>query len=257
MYFDDSKGGLALKSRLHELTATLCRPLATPRRSSAAVHRGACAVALAGVVTVAAAPGAGAATVGLDRTCYVSTAIGAGVTIQVTGSGFTPGEAVFAQIPAPAGLLSFVETTVGPTGELAATLTKVLPPGIEPVVEAEKMQIKGVLSGAILAEAPFELTNLGVKLNPPSASPRAKVSYELAGFTPGKPIYGHYLHKGRVALTYRFGVASGPCGVLRTKARLYPGTSRFSSYQVQFDDSKRYSPRTSPKVNAGVNIIAF
>lgn len=211
-----------------------------------------CGAALLGAPAALAAP-----TITMSRSCYVQDTIAKGVTIQLSGSGFTPGELLFAQIPAPGGLLSFVETTVSAQGTIAAQLPNVIPTGIEPTVEHERMQIKGVLSGAILAEAPFDLTNLGVAMHPAAARPNAKVTFEFAGFTPGRPIFGHYLHRGHVALTHRFGRAGGPCGTLKTRARFFPGRSRFSSYRVQFDDSKRFRGNAAPKVATGLTIIRF
>ncbi len=213
--------------------------------------------ALAIVALLALASSALAASITLNRQCYVSPKIGLGTTIDVTGTGFTPGEAVFAQIPAPAGLLSFTETTVGPEGSFSAQLTHVLPAGINPVAEDETMQIKGVLSGAILAQSPFQLTNLAVQLHPASARPHKKVSYHFAGFSPHKPIYGHYLHAGKVVSTHRFGRARGACGLLTARAPIYPGRSRFSRYTVQFDQSKRYNKHASPKIDTSVTILRF
>jgi hypothetical protein len=119
------------------------------------------------------------------------------------------------------------------------------------------MQIKGVLSGAILAEAPFALTNLAVKTNPTAARPNKKISFSFAGFTPGQPIHGHYLHRRRVVLTHKFGQAQGACGLLRLRSRIYPGKSRYSSYTVQFDDSSRYAKSAAPKIDTTVSIERF
>lgn len=214
-------------------------------------------VGAAGVVSAMLASVASAATVGLSSACYVAPAVGQGTTIQVSGGGYTPGEAVFAQIPVPSGLLSFVETTVAANGSISASLADVIPPNIGPVVEKETLQIKGVLSGAILAEAPFELTNLAVETKPSFARPSKKVSFSFAGFAAGKPIYGHYLHKGRVALTHDFGVAQGACGTLKSKSRIFPGHARYSSYAVQFDNSSGYSKSSAPKVDTSVTIERF
>jgi hypothetical protein len=216
---------------------------------------GGCLAIAASLSALLGVGNAEAATVALGQPCYVATDIGKGAAIAVSGTGYTPGEAVFAQIPAPSGLLSFVEATVGPDGTFTATLPDVSPESIDPLAEKETMQIKGVLSNAILAEAPFELTNLAVKTNPAAAKPNKKVVYSFAGFTPGKPIYGHYVHRGRVALTYRFGTAQGACGLLKAKAKIYPGKSRYTSYAVQFDDSKKYSKASAPKFQTSVTVL--
>ena len=50
-----------------------------------------------------------------------------------------------------------------------------------------EMQVKGVLSGQILAEAPFQITNLAVATKPPTAPYGHVVKYTFAGFRPNKP----------------------------------------------------------------------
>ncbi len=206
--------------------------------------------ALAALVVAPAASAAG--TVAAGQACYVAEG-GNPVNVSVTGSGFTPGEEVFAQIPAPGGLAGFATTTVAPNGTVAATIENIFPANIDPVAELETVQIKGVLSQAILAESPFQITNLAVKTEPPTAPFHKVVKYTFAGFSPEKPIFGHYIRHGKLALTYKFGKASGPCGILTTKAKLFPGHGpQNAKYKVQFDDSKKLNPKASPKIVTGL-----
>jgi hypothetical protein len=204
-------------------------------------------VALAALVVAPAASAAGA--IALSSPCYVATAIGKGATITVTGTGFPPGEPVFAQIPAPGGLLAFGETTIAADGSLTATIPDVSPESIDPVAEKETMQIKGVLSEQILAEAPFELTNLAVRTKPASAPYDHVVTYVFSGFAPGKPIYGHFLRGGKVVVNHKFGKSTGACGLLQAKSKLFPGNGPSSAtYKIQFDDSKKYDPKVTRKI---------
>lgn len=214
------------------------------------------ALLAAALASLALAPAALAGTISFSQPCYVAGGIGRGANIAITGSGFTPGEDVFAQIPAPAGLLGYTEVTVAPDGSLAATVTDISPETIDPVVENRTMQIKGVLSDAIVAEAPFKLTNLAVKTKPPTAPPHKKVAYHFAGFGSGKPIFGHYLRHGRVLLTHKFGQAHGACGVLKVRAGLYPGPGGAKvKYKVQFDDHRKYSPKVGRKIVTSLTIF--
>jgi hypothetical protein len=208
------------------------------------------ATALAVLGALVVAPAASAAgTFTLSSPCYVATAIGKGATISLTGSGFPPGEPVDAQIPAPGGLLAFTEVTVGPDGSLSATIPDVSPESIDPVAEKETMQIKAVLSGQLLAEAPFELTNLAVRTKPPTAAYTHVVTYMFSGFAPGKPIFGHYLRHGHVVVTHKFGKSTGACGLLKAKSKLFPGNGPSNAtYKIQFDDSKRYNPKVARKI---------
>jgi hypothetical protein len=204
--------------------------------------------ALCAAALIAAPAASAAGTVGTGKACYAATG-DEGVNVDVTGSGFTAGEAVFAQIPAPGGLAGFVETTVNPDGTLSATVAHVFPEGIEPVAERKMMQIKGVLSGQILAEVPFQITNLAVKTEPATGSYTKVVTYVFAGFRPHQPIFGHYFRDKHLVLTHKFGKAKGPCGILSAKAKLFPGNGpRNVKYKVQFDDSKKVNPRADPKI---------
>lgn len=198
---------------------------------------------------------ASAATVETGRACYVAKGT-EGVDIQVTGSGFTPGEDVFAQVPAPGGLGAVDDTTVAPDGTIKVTVENLFPESIEPTVEKKTMQIKGILSGQILAEVPFQVTNLAVKTVPATASYRKVVTYVFAGFRPGKPIFGHYFRGGKLVVTHKFGKAKGACGALSAKAKLFPGNGpRGAKYKVQFDDSKKLNPKANPKIVTSLGAV--
>jgi hypothetical protein len=205
--------------------------------------------ALTALVALIAAPAASAAgTVATTQGCFVDEGSD-GVSVGVTGSGFTPGEAVFAQIPAPGGLAGFAEATVAPDGTVNATIENVFPAGIDPVAEEMKIQIAGVLSQQVLAESAFQITNLGVATKPAVAPFNKVVTYTFAGFRPGTPIFGHFQRGGKVVLSYKFGKATGPCGTLTTKAKLFPGHGpKSAKYKVQFDDSKKLSKKSAPKI---------
>jgi hypothetical protein len=77
--------------------------------------------------------------VSTTKACFVDEG-GEGVSVGVSGSGFTPGELVFAQIPAPGGLAGFAEATVAPDGTVSATIEHVFPGGIDPVAVPERRQ---------------------------------------------------------------------------------------------------------------------
>jgi hypothetical protein len=203
-----------------------------------------------------AAPAASAAgTVGTGKACYVAEG-SEGVSVDVTGSGFTPGEEVFAQVPAPGGLAGDTVTTVAPDGTVSATIEGIFPNGDEPVAETMQVQIQGVLSEQILAEAPFQITNLAVKTVPPTGSYHKVVTYVFAGFSPNAPIFGHYFRHGKLAVTHKFGTAEGPCGTLHAKSKLFPGNGpRDAKYKVQFDDSKKPNPKAAPKIVTSLGAV--
>ena len=221
-----------------------------PKRSLPFVLSALCAAAL-----LAAPAAASAATVETGRACYVAKGSN-GVNIDVTGSGFTPGEDVFAQVPAPGGLGAVDDTTVAPDGTISVTVQQLYPESIEPVVEKKMMQIKGILSGQILAEVPFRITNLAVKTVPATAAYHKIVTYIFAGFRPHKPVFGHYFRHKHLVVTHKFGKAKGPCGILHAKSKLFPGNGpRNAKYKVQFDNSKRLNPKAKPKIVTSLGAV--
>ncbi|HEX4306228.1 MAG TPA: hypothetical protein VHZ54_09340 [Solirubrobacterales bacterium] len=213
-----------------------------PRKCLAVVLSAFCVAALA------AAPIASAASVETGRACYIANGSN-GVDVDVSGSGFTAGEEVLAEVPAPGGLGAVDDTTVAPDGTIDVTVENLFPESIEPVAEKKVMQIKGILSGQILAEVPFQVSNLAVKTEPATAGYTKVVTYFFAGFRPHQPIFGHYFRNKRLVVTHKFGKAKGPCGILQAKAKLFPGNGpRNVKYKVQFDDSKKVNPKAQPKI---------
>jgi hypothetical protein len=82
------------------------------------------------------------------------------------------------------------------------------------------------------------------------------VTWRFSGFSPGHTIYVHYLHRGRVKQRMAFGRARGACGTLKVRDKLYPGGHpHFGSYQVVFDQVKRYTRRARPRISAGLSFF--
>ncbi len=203
----------------------------------------------------ALASAASAATITLDRPCYINTASGQAA-MTITGAGFTPGDSVdvsggdvFVTATADASGGFTIPTlapqlgTVGP-GTLATTLTATDQTLGQPVATAKAMS-----------------ANLAVSIKPTSIPAKdikkRKITYTFSGFTPGKHIYGYYLRKKVVAKT-KFGRAKGPCGTLRQKALLYPGGHPTKSqYQVAFESTSRYVKKAFPSVVGKLSIVSF
>lgn len=186
---------------------------------------------------------ASAATISVDNHCYVSTtAVQAQMT--VIGSGFTPGDQV--TITSSDGSVDSTVTATA-TGTIETTTGAPRPafkhPGEKTVtLTATDLEARSLVATTQLLAAP-----LSVATKPEQAPLSRKVTWYFSGFRPDKPIFGHYIHHKQVAFA-RFGHAHGPCGLLKVKARLFPGGHpHFNSYGVQIDDSRRYSKTASPR----------
>ncbi len=195
-------------------------------------------------------PGAFAAeapaqTLTVDKPCYVNVANTAAV-MTVSGTGYAPGDPVL--ISSSDGSVD-TQTTADPSGSILVQTDAPTPslthPGAQTVtLTAQDFTATGT---TLTASTPVMATDLGVEPQPTRAKLTSRVTWYFSGFAPGKPIYGHYLRKQQVALA-RFGLARGACGVLKVRARFYPGGNpRRRKYRLQFDDSQRYSKHSLPR----------
>lgn len=229
--------------------------MTAPHRRLAGVAVSACTLVAA---TAAFAAPASAATIALDKACYVNTASGAAA-MTVTGAGFNPGDNVDVS-----GGTTFAQTTVDASGNFAVPATapelSTIGPGTKSTV-LTATDDDFATGQTITASATALSANLAVSTKPGSIRakdiPKKKITFSFSGFTPGKGIYGYYLRKTVVAKT-RFGRAAGPCGVLTKKALLYPGGHpKKDAYDVAFESSSRYVKKAFPSVVGKLSILSF
>lgn len=74
--------------------------------------------------------------------------------------------------------------------------------------------------------------------------------YIFVGLRANAPIWGHFLLPGgKVEGSERYGVAKGPCGILDVTVRYtWPFYTKYPKrFTVQYDNSKRYSPHARPR----------
>lgn len=215
---------------------------------------------IVGLVTIlaagAAAQGASGATLSVNAGCYVF-ATKTPPTMVITGAGYAPGDLV--SITSNAGFVN-ASATADAAGNISASTTAPLPPKV--AAKAQRVVLTAddeSINGPITASTPLSVAYLyvfhgGAKKRPGLQAFREKTTWSFSGFIPGKYIWGHYIiHKHQVA-RMRFGKAKGPCGVLKTRARLYPATPHFRSYPVQVDNSKRFSRHSFPKVSGKLSL---
>ncbi len=221
-------------------------------RALGLAHGRACRFALGAALLFAPAAGAArasAATISVNKPCYVTTSKQR-AQMTVVGSGFVPGDNV---------LLQSGDGTVNATGPVSQTgtisITTSAPAGFKAIAEETTTVTATDFSsnGPVAATTTVNAAPLAVKTKPARAKFTHPVTFFFSGFKPGKQIYAHYLHTKQNARE-RFGKAKGACGVLKTKGLLFPGGHpRFKTYKVQFDDAKAYSRHASPKIDTKLN----
>jgi hypothetical protein len=216
------------------------------------------AIALCAVSSAAAtASGASAATLTADKPCYVNSDSAVGAPMVLSGTGYTPGASVEISGTGVVG-----STTADASGNISTTIPAPILSTIGPGTMATTLTAGDQsFNGAPPATATttVQSANLAAVAKPGSVRnvKTQKVTFIFSGFTPGRHIYGFYMRQ-KVVATDEFGKASGPCGVLRQRALLYPGGHpHYNRYSVAFESTSRYSRSAFPRFTGTLNIIHF
>ena len=195
-----------------------------------------------------------AATLSLDKRCYVLTHRIPSMTI--TGSGYRPHSQVLITSTANVD----ASTTADATGRISVRVRAPAPHFSTPSVKTFTFTAKDEnVTPAIDATTRARVAPLGALHG---STPKARglkaltepTKWSFSGFAPGRTIFAHYTIQGRQVALKAFGVAHGDCGTLHTRAPLYPATPHHASYPVQFDSVQRFSPKTTPRITGRVSL---
>ncbi|MGD9696908.1 MAG: hypothetical protein AB7V42_14750 [Thermoleophilia bacterium] len=219
------------------------------RRGSLAIA----AVAVPAVIAAAPATLSAAPTIASDAVCVTpiqpdaKTGQLAAPLVNITGSGFTPngqvqigfGTQTLFTVANPDGTLTYQAQSLGVLAALEQARAVPLQ------VIATDVGGQGASNPLALQAAPLTVT-----LSPRAGRPTAKATYRLSGFAEGKVIWGHWRYKGRIRATVSYGRAKGPCGVIATRRTRFPiAKPQAGTWKVQFDQVKKFSPRSTPRVD--------
>ena len=205
-------------------------------------------LAIGGALLVAlAVPAAAQAVPTMDplKPCYVTASTPAGPQSEgfdVRAQGFTPNSKVDLTIdglPVPGG----DDLQTDPSGSLGVItpLAPVPAPFVAAGSQTFTVTLTEVDNPANVVTATAKSTALGVSVKPRSAKPSSRIRFKGLGFTGSKPVYAHYLHKGKVRRTVRLARKTGGCGSFKVRRRQIPVDSPGTgTWIVQFDQSKKY-----------------
>jgi hypothetical protein len=206
------------------------------------------AVIVAGSGVVAAQ--ASAASISVAQACVVNANPAVGTPMTVAGSGFSPGDSISLDTTSGG---AFGSATADVSGAFSVSMPAPTLASFNPASAAFTLVATDETDGVTTATTTINVANLAVSTNPAEAKPSKKVTWSFSGFISGADIYAHYLHGKKVTATTKFGKAQGPCGVLKVRAKFYPGKTKYDSYKVQVDDSRRYSAKSLPHLVAKLN----
>jgi hypothetical protein len=222
--------------------------IARNRRLAGLAVTACCAVSATGALAATAS----AATLSADKACYVNADPAQGAPMTISGAGFTPDSSVTLS-----GGTVFANATADASGNVSFTTAAPELSTIAPAMKSTTLTAQD--SAGVSAPLAVNSANLAVATHPGSVRNvrKDKVTFTFSGFAPGKHIYGYYLRK-KVVAHVKFGKASGPCGMLKQKALLYPGgRPSHDSYKVTFESSSKYNKNVFPRVTGTLNILHF
>jgi len=215
----------------------------------------ACAALAVATSGVAAAQGS-AATIAVGSPCVVNANPAEGTPMAVAGADFTAGDTI--NVTSTTGdAFSTLPITVAADGTWTTIMPAPTLSTLGPGAQTFTLQAMDETDGVTTATTTVAVANLAVAWSPAEAKPKKKVTWSFSGFTPGAPVYAHYLHRNKVIATASFGHTSGPCGLLKKRAVFFPGHSKYSTYKMQIDDSHHYSAKALPRVLASLTTNLF
>jgi len=183
---------------------------------------------LAAALTVALAPGASAATLAFDRSCYRPLQ-----TAALSGAGYTPNGPV--AIGRDGRYIGALRAT--PAG---AIFGEVDPPDRLGGEQRLTYAAVDATNTALNAATQITTTALDVTVRPTGGSPSRPRRIGARGFIGGRTLYAH-VRRGRYRLRVRVGRLRGACAKVTARRRLLRRGTGPGTYRVQFDARRRYS----------------
>jgi hypothetical protein len=198
-------------------------------------------IAVAATLALPVAAQAAALSVTPAKPCYRS-----GETIEMLGSGFTPGGQV--TITSDGRPIEDGVTRADGAGNIKGDLTV--------VSRTERIKTYGAIdqsNSSNSASIPLRISPLSVSLSPLPSHPGRPLRIVARGFTTGARLYAHVVRRGR-STDFRIGLLRGACRKLSVRRRLFPGGAAPGAYVVQFDTRRRYSRATPVKQRIPIRI---
>jgi hypothetical protein len=212
---------------------------------------GAAALACGALACGALAAQASAADLAVTASCYVVAGTNA-PSMSFSGSGYTPGDPVLIASDEGSVNTSVKADSLGQiSGRADAPTPFFATPGAKRIgLTATDQTPTGT---TITGSTTINVTELGwehgsTKARNGLGALTEKTNWSFSGFQPGKPIYGHYLFRGKQVALASFGRAKAPCGTRKVRTRLYPATPHHNSYVIQYDDARAYSKKSQPRI---------
>lgn len=191
-------------------------------------------VLLAAALLAAAPAAADAATLELNRSCYLKEGV-----IGLSGSGFA--------VNAPVTVTqNGQQIGTAQTNALGSFQVSYSAPNVSDTQRQTAIDVSAT-DGTNTAAASSRVSTFNADFSPSSGNPRTlKVNFKADGFNllggPASTVYLHYIAPGgKRKMTKRLGKAQGACGQLSTsKRKLFPFAAKRGTWRLQWDTRKTY-----------------
>jgi hypothetical protein len=191
---------------------------------------------LAGVAAASGvAQAAPSVTITPQKSCYRS-----GEQVTAALAGFTPGGSVTVVLDQR----NLGSVPMDAAGSFSAPLTFGGFKGIKP----HTLTATDTTNPALTATFPFTGAEFRVTVSPEKARAGRKLRLRGSGFAVGRPVFMHVRNHGLKTDKRVSRAARGPCGTFSARTAVVPSNADSGRYRVQFDNSRRYSKRTTPKL---------
>jgi len=189
-----------------------------------------------GAAAGAAAPAAGAVTLDPLKPCYVSVGPASRERVIVVGRGFDRN--------APVDLEVDGETTTADADAAGVVMAEPSAPYVARGARRFRVRLTQIAPAASPVVAWSRVTTLTVTIAPLQAATSARVRIRGRGFTAAKPIWAHYVFRGRDRRTVRLVARpASSCGTFSVRRRQFPiAHPRPGRWTVQVDQQRRWSP---------------
>jgi hypothetical protein len=94
-------------------------------------------------------------------------------------------------------------------------------------------------TAGLSASVPVTVSAVRVSLSPATGSVSRRFRIRARGFTTGKTLWAHVVHK-RSKRLLKIGHLTGACHNLQTRRRLLSPNARLGKHRIQFDTFRRY-----------------
>ncbi len=170
-------------------------------------------------------------------------------TVQLTGSGFTPGAAY--QVVLDGQPLTGGSGRIDANGNMSGRFVAPSVGTVSRIARQHTFRLS-VQEGSNQPVTTFTVSRLFASFKPDSGNPSTlRVKFSLYGFglqgDVRPPVYVHYVAPGgKLARTVRLGTTSQACGFLRTRERrLFPFSAERGKWRLQFDTRKAFRKGSS------------